>query len=629
MFASCLSLIALAVIGAATYGIGRPLIRGLKLAQDDGLAEGVLSVAAGLVTASLVLTALGLAGWLYREAVGVLSLAAAFWGVGEIGRTLGASRGHRRIEPAASERPSAEFAHEPPVWLRRGLLALAAAVLILTLIAALAPPTAGDALCYHLELPKQFLREHKLAYLPDTDNSTYPLTVEMLYLWALVLDGPVAAQLVHCGLGVLLALAAVLLATPLVGRPWGWCAGCLTLLVPGVGNQMTAPLNDVGLAAFTTLALACWWRACVDEEHAHWYLLAGWMLGAGLGTKHLAILFALVGAAVFSVYAWRQGARRRVLAGAASMLVVAISVSGIWYLRAAWHQGNPVYPFFQEKITGEGRPTLPADKAPLGRGAVNLALAPWMVTMFPERFGGRGHQLGIVFLAALPGLLVCRRLRGLSLMLQICCAYFVCWYMLRQNVRFLLPLVPPACVAVAWVFSEARRMPAWPRQLFALAVAGMLLVSLAVSARRAYDKSAVALGLETRDSYLSRCEPSYAIARWANSLGLRTHILSVEQRLFYFTGQATRESIYRRRTGYHERLTSPGQLSRQLRDEGFTHLLLADAIRGEGIRYNPTLSRLVDKAIGADGGATLECLAEHDFQDADGVTRRYRLVALR
>jgi hypothetical protein len=620
------------MIGVAAYGIGRPLIRGLKLAEGDGLAEGVLSVAAGLVAASLVFVALGLAGWLYREAVGVFSLAAAFWGVGEIGRTwtLGrAGRGDRQRDKPASEQPGGWFAHEPPAWLDRGLLALSAAALILTLIAALAPPTAGDALCYHLELPKQFLREHSIAYLPDTDNSTYPLTVEMLYLWALVLDGPVGAQLVHCGLGVLLALATVLLATPLVGRRWGGCAGCLTLLVPGISNQMTAPLNDVGLAAFTTLALACWWRACVDEEHSHWYLLAGWMLGAALGTKHLAILFALVGLAVFAGYAWRQGAWRRVLGGAASTLVVAISVGGVWYVRAAWHHGNPVYPFFQEKISGEGRPTLPADKTPLGRGAVNLALAPWMVTMFPERFGGRGHQLGVVFLAALPGLFVCRRLRGLSLLLEICLGYFVCWYLLRQNVRFLLPVVPPACVAVVWVLSEARRLPVWPRRLFALTMSAVFLFSVAIGARRVCDKAAVALGLETRDSYLSRCEPSYAIALWANSLGLRTHILSVEQRLFYFTGQATRESIYRRRTGYHERLTSPRDLSRQLRRDGFTHVLLADAIRGEGIRYNPTLRCLVEEAIGADGGATLECLAEHDFQDADGVTRRYRLVALR
>lgn len=645
MFASCLSLLAVAIIAVAAYGVGRPLVRGLKVAEGDVLVATVVSIAAGLIGASLVLVMLGLAGWLYRETVGMLSLAAAFWGIGECGRAF-AEFSSRRTNPSTGSRAressgeAQSRAAEPPVgliaddvgpahFIRRSLLFVTAVALFFTIIAALAPPTAGDALCYHLEIPKQFLREHRVAYLPDTDNSTYPLLVEMLYLWALVLDGPVAAQLVHCGMGALLALAVVLLATPLVGRKWSWCAACLTLLVPGVSNQMTAPLNDVGLAAFTTLALAAWWKACVDQEHPHWYPLAGWMLGGALGAKHLAIVFAVVVAAVFAVYAWRQAALRRVCLSGAAALVVAASVSGVWYLRAAWHHGNPVYPFFQEKISGTGRPTLPADKAPLGRGAVNLGLAPWMVTMFPERFGGRGHQLGVMFLAVLPGLFLCRRLRGLSLLVQIGLGYFVCWYLLRQNVRFLLPIIPLASIAVVWVWMEARRLPAWPRRLFAVAMAAMVLVNVAICVRRARDRAVVALGIESHESYLTRCEPSYPIAVWANSLGASTRILSAEQRTFYFAGPTTRESLYRRRTGYDRTLGSPHELSRRLRSDGFTHLLLADTLRGSGIHFNPTLSRLVDEATAADGGATLECLAQRDFEDADGVVRRYRLIALR
>jgi hypothetical protein len=624
MFASCLSLLSVMILALAAYGIGRPLIRGLNLAENDALAAAVLAIASGLIAASLVLVVLGLSGCLYREPVGVLSLAAAFWGIGELGRAI-ANRSW--LQNRNNRRDPHEVGFKQ--WHARPLLLLAAIALVLTVFAALAPPTAGDALCYHLEIPKQFLREHRIAYLPDTDNSTYPLLVEMLYLWALVLDGPVAAQLVHCGFGILLALAAVLLATPLLGRKSSWAVGCLTLLVPGVTNQMTAPLNDVGLAVFTTLALTGWWHACVEEQHPNWYLLAGWCLGGALGTKYMAIVFALVIAAVSAVYAWRQAAWRRVLAGGAATFVVAASVSGVWYLRAAWHHGNPVYPFFQDTISGSGRPTLPADKAPLGHGPVNFLAAPWMVTMFPERFGGRGHQLGVAFLAFLPGLVLCRRLRNLLLVLQIAFGYFACWYLLRQNVRFLLPLIPLASVAVVWVWVESRRLPVWPRRLFALAMVLVPMANVAVCARRARDKAAVALGLETRESYLSRCEPSYSIAVWTNSLGLRTHILSVEQRMFYFTGLATRENIYRRRTRYHHGLASPGDLSRRLRGDGFTHILLADSIRGSGIRYNPTLSRLVEAAIQSDGGATLECLAQREFEDADGVVRRYRLIALR
>lgn len=628
MIGSLLSLLAVTILGVAAFGVGRPIVRGLKVAEGDPLARGVLSVATGLVAFSLMLTALGLVGCLYREVIGAITLAAAFWGIGELGRANG-ERVLRAAWQSVGKAPALAGGDSPPRWLSSGIVLLSVTAAATAAIAALAPPTAGDALCYHLELPKVFLREHAIVYLPDSDNSTYPLLIEMLYLWALSIDGPVAAQLVHYGLGLLLSSAAVLLATPIVGRPWAWFAGVLTLLVPGVGNQIAAPLNDVGLAAFTTLALAAWWQACVEEEHPNWYLVAGWFLGAALATKHLAIVFAAVCLAVFAWYSWRQHAWRRILIGAATTLVVAVSISGVWYLRAAWHHGNPVYPFFQETLTGGGGPTLAADKAPLGRGLTNLVAAPWPVTMHPERFGGRGHQLGIVFLAVLPGLIFCRRLRGLPLLLEICLGYFVCWYLLRQNVRFLLPLVPLASVAVVWVAMESRRLPAWPRWLFAAAMTTMLLANVAVGVRRTRDRAAVALGWERRDAYLARSEPSYELALWANSLGPQVRLLTMEHRTFYFNCPATRENLYRRRTGYDRNLSSPRDLSRRLRGDGFTHLLLADATSGDGIHFNQTLCRLVEQAMADDGGTSLECLTHHTFEDADGALRRYRLIALR
>ena len=627
MLASCFSLLAVAILAVAAFGVGRPIVRGLKAAESDPLTTAVVSVATGLIAIGLMLTALGMIGCLYRGVIGTITLAAAFWGIGELGRANG-ERIFRAVG-RSDKRSSISATDSPPRWLSSGLIVLSVIAATTAGVAALAPPTAGDALCYHLELPKVFLREHAIVYLPDSDNSTYPLFIEMLYLWALSIDGPIAAQLVHYGLGLLLALAAVLFATPIVGRPWAWFAGVLTLLVPGVGNQMAAPLNDVGLAAFTTLALAAWWHASVEEEHPHWYLLAGSFLGAAFATKHLALVFAAVSAVVFAGYAWRQHASRRILTGAASVLVVAVSVSGVWYLRAMWHHGNPVYPFFQEVLAGTGRPTLAGDKTPLGRGLMNLAASPWAVTMHPDLFGGRGHQLGIVFLAVLPGLAFCRRLRGLPLLLEICLGYFVCWYLLRQNVRFLLPLVPLASAAVVWVVMESRRLPMWPRRLFAVATTIMLLASVAVGVRRTRDRAAVAFGWEGRDAYLSRSEPSYELALWTNSLGPDVRLLTMEHRTFYFNCPATRENVYRRRTGYDRSLPSPRDLSRRLRSDGFTHLLLADATSGHGIHFNQTLCRLVEQAMAADGGASLECLTHHTFEDADGELRHYRLIALR
>ena len=244
--------------------------------------------------------------------------------------------------------------------------------------------------------------------------------------------------------------------------------------------------------------------------------------------------------------------------------------------------------------------------------------------MHPERFGGRGHQLGVLFLAALPGLALARRLRGLGTLLGVAAAYGVLWYLLRQNVRFLFPIIPPASVAVVWVWIEIRRFPLPARRMATAIQAAVVVVFALVGLGRSHDRLAVASGLEDRQTYLSRHEPSFAAAAEANLiLKPDDHILSQDNRLFYFDSRITRESIYRRTTHYDRRIVRPSDLGRVLGEAGFTHLLLVENLGPRGARFDPTLARLAD----ADGSLTE--LSERFVDDADGGRRHYRLVALR
>jgi len=635
---SLLSVLALLAIVLAAYGLGCPILRGLGVGQEDRLADLVWGICIGLIVAGTVLALLGLVGGLYVPLIGILTSVACFWGLGELlfGWTGPTEESETSEETPVELAEQASTAFAPPaVWVRRGMCWLAVFSSLGALLAALAPPTAGDALCYHLELPKTFLVDRAIRYLPDHDNSTFPLLVEMWYLWGLALEGPVAAQLIHWMIGVLFGLATVLLATPVVGRPWAWMAGTIVLLVPGVTNQMTSPLNDLPLALLATLALTAWWRAVMNDEGRRWFVLAGLAAGGALSTKYLALLFA---AAVGLVSAWmfvRQVERRRLLAeGVAIVTIVAISVSGLWYLRAAWYRGNPVFPFFTEAFV-QRHPsappiTLPENKSPLGRHPLGAATAPWHVTMHPERFGGRGHQLGLLFLAVLPGLAFCRRLRGLGTLLAITVAYWVFWYFLRQNVRFLLPIVPLLAVGAAWVWSEMRRFPWLPRWLVGLLVTLILVANAGASLVRCRDQLPAACGWESREDYLRRHEPTWPAAEIANRiLGPSSHLLSQDFRAYYFQCRVTRENAYRRRTRYDLEVHKPNELCRTLRRAGFTHLLLTENVGGQGIQFDSTLSRLADAQWASDARDSLLKLAEYQFRDSDGALRRYRLVMLR
>lgn len=638
MLAPLYSLLAFGLLMLAAFGLGRPILRGLAVGQDDRLSIAVWSLALGLIAAGHGLATLGAIGLLHVPLIGLLTLAAAGCGLREL------MRDHGSCLPQ-SVAPEDDSAWAPPSdWFYRVLLVAAGSACVGSLVGALAPPIAGDALCYHLELPKSFLAEHRLAFLPYHDNSTFPLLTEMLYLWGLALDGGVCAQLVHWAVGVLLMLATVLLAAPLLGRPWAWAAGTVVVLTPGLNNQMTAPLSDVALTLWTTLALAAWWRATVNDEGRRWLLLAGLMAGAALGTKYTALVFA---AAVSVTWLWalaRQPSQRRLfLHGAIVVSILATSVGGMWYLRAAWHRGNPVYPLLGEvfsrgNVEGDRptcvdtkiAPTLPAEKSPLGRSPWAVATAPWELTMHPERFGGRGHQLGVLLLAVLPGLALSRRLRGLGTLLAVAGVYFVLWSLLRQNVRFLFPIVPLLAVAAVWVWIEGGRMPPWPRWLTTATMGAVVAAMAAVPLYRAREALAVAVGLEDRDRYLSRQVPTYQAAAITNRLfSPDSHMLSQDFRAFYFNCRVTRENVFRRQTHYDHQITDPATLSRHLRSAGFTHLLLAEAQGGDGIGYDPTLWRLADAQLASPGADELLTVTEYERQDPEGAVRRYRLVMLR
>ncbi|HLA83249.1 MAG TPA: hypothetical protein VJL29_00525, partial [Thermoguttaceae bacterium] len=351
--------------------------------------------------------------------------------------------------------------------------------------------------------------------------------------------------------------------------------------------------------------------------------------GGAIGTKYLALAFGVAVATGWLWMLWRRPERRRSLVlGMAIVGAVAAGTGGLWYARAAWHRGNPVYPFFCD-VQGSGvmgaaaKETFSESRLPLGRGPVGLVAAPWYATMRPERLGDRGHQLGVLFLAALPGLLVARRLRGLGTLLIIAVVYVVLWYELRQYVRFLFPIVAPLSVAVVWAWMEMRRFP--PRALqCAVAVQAVVLVAYAlVPLHRGEGAWAVAAGIESRRDYLDRHEPTYGMATLANVLVKPgEQILSEDSRLFYFDPSITQEKVFRRACHYERRVKRPEDLSGELRAAGFTHLLLVENTGELGEMFDSTLARL------AEADPSVERLAQCIARDADGGERRYRLVKL-
>jgi hypothetical protein len=497
-----------------------------------------------------------------------------------------------------------------------------------TAISSLAPVTDGDALCYHLQVPKVFLMEGAAVYDPDLHETVYPLTTEMLYLIALAFRGPIACRVLQWTLGLAMAANVTALARPSLGRR-AWWAGAGALLVPAVTNGMSAPLNDVALAAFGTAALASWMRL-YEAPGRKAALVAGTFAGLAIGVKYPALVLAamLVGALILRPLYAREGAPRRAWKDGlvlASYFVPALIAAGCaWYLRAYIATGNPVHPFFRS-IFGAGLDeVLDPIKRPLPATAWNLLTSLAPLTLEPHRFDSFAHQFGPIFLLFLPALLLeraPRRVLGLVLFgyvfLMLCMSQ-------RQSMRFLLIAVGPLSIGVAWLASAWLDRRTVPARALAFALLVVLGLESCVAMARAGRAAGAVLGAETASRYLARCEPTYRVGRWIDAnLPPSARVIGQDHRGFYIPRDYTMELAHRRRTALGDRNETDREVVAALVREGFTHLMLCPPSEGSNVEFDPTLGKLLAPWL-----ASRRPLYSEELSEPDGLTRCYSIYEL-
>ena len=195
----------LAIIAA---GIGRRLLETLGELPEHPSDAFAMSATLGLGGLSLACLGLGQFGWLNLIGLAVLL---------GVSTELGLIAGIRMLA-AVLRRPMKSEPGDTCSRADRLMLAFMAFVAAATALAALAPVTDGDALCYHLQVPKVFLIGQGVYFDPDLHETVYPLVTELLYSIALEFRGPVACRCLQWVLGVVFAANVTALARPSLGR---------------------------------------------------------------------------------------------------------------------------------------------------------------------------------------------------------------------------------------------------------------------------------------------------------------------------------------------------------------------------------------------------------------------------
>lgn len=504
-----------------------------------------------------------------------------------------------------------------------------------TFFTSLTPVTDGDALCYHLQVPKQFLVQQGLYFDPDLHETVYPLLTEMLYAVALAFRGPIACRLVHWVLGILFAANVTALARKSLG-PKAWWAGAIALLVPAVSNGMGAPLNDVALATFGTASLVALERYW-DQRETRWLTLTGGMAGFAIGVKYPAlVLVGLIGLSIVwreLISSWNEDRVRenrwskggRAMRHLLHFSLLVLGVGGVWYLRAWYYTGNPVYPFFRTWFGGAGLDeVLDPIKRPMPVTAWNLLTALGPLTLQPDRFDSFSHQFGPAFLLFLPALLIERSPRRVRAIVGVGFAFLLLCLTQRQSMRFVLIAVGPMSIGVAWLLSQWTERKSLPSRAIVSVLLIMACFETGLAVARGRHGLKVALGIESETQFLSRREPTFVVGRWVlDNLHKTSRIVGQDHRGFYFPCDYHMELAHRRRTGLGTRGESSTAVARELRNRGFTHVLFCPPVPENAVEFDGTLGRLL-----ADWRSSRQPLFREDLADADGVVRQYAIYAL-
>lgn len=620
-------------------GVGLWVMNRLRAAPENVWDSLALAIPIGLGMLALAVLGLGEVGAL--DPKGIESVL----GIGAIVGATGAIRLLREVVTAL-------LAFRIPTGRADRVVALSLGVAIVgTLLTSLAPVTDGDALCYHLQVPKLFLERGAAFYDPDLHETVYPLLTEMLYAVALAFRGPVACRLIQWLFGLVFAMNVTSLARPSLGSR-AWWAGTIALLVPAVNNGMSAPLNDVALACYGAAAVLAWTR--FDEQPSlRAAVLTGLLCGLALGVKYPAlVLGGLIGLAIgpgmftrtlmrFApggrvlpvVYGkvaerWATaglGHRRWHRAHALAFVAAAWLAGGCWYARAFVHTGNPVYPFFRQTFGGAGLDeVLAPEKRPLEATAWNLATALGPLTLEPARFDSFSHQFGPVFLLFLPALFLERPPRRVLMLAALGYGFLVICLTQRQSTRFLLIAIGPLSVAVAWLANAWWERKTWPSRALVSTLAMVLIFESMLAAARSRHGLGVVAGLESPQDFLARKEPTFVVGQWVGeNLAAGARLVGQDHRGFYIPRSYTMELAHRRRTGLGRSGESPEGVVEQLRRDGFTHVMMCPPEPLDAVEFDPTLGRLLGPWLAARAPIYQQVL-----KDGDGVARSYSIYPL-
>ena len=399
--------------------------------------------------------------------------------------------------------------HKSPVNLikRNLLLTILLSMLlsqgIVNLIGALGPELGFDALWYHLTIPKLYLDNQSIFFIPGglLYYSAMPKLTEMFYITVLAFDSEVLAKFIHFSFGLLSLIALYKLSRIFFTPKISLVAVVIFYSNLVVAWQSTTAYVDLARTFFEIMAFWGFFNYWKKGERK-WLVESAVMLGLAISTKLLAIgsLFIFSSLIVIHFFLFLKTPPRRSpfghLQGVSNKLfvywVICLLIALPWFVFSYIHTGNPIYPFFTDIY-----------KVGFGIELLNpFKFIREVLAMFIES----SDPISPIYVISLPLIIIFFKKFTPDVKLLTIYSFLaiIVWYITPRTGggRFLLPYLPIFSIVIAAVIEKTK-----DKSLRVVLISVIIIVStISVLYRGAANVKyiPVILGIQTKNDFLSK-----------------------------------------------------------------------------------------------------------------------------
>lgn len=211
---------------------------------------------------------------------------------------------------------------------------------LVNLLGVFGPELGFDALWYHLTLPKIYLQNHSIFYIPGglLYYSAMPKLTEMLYLSGLAFGNEILAKFIHFSFGALSLIVLYKLSRNFLPKKFSLLVIALFYSNLVVGWLSITAYIDLARTFFEVMAL---WGFVnwTERKEKKWLIMSAVLLGLAISVKLLALESILIFAVLIIIFT-------RKVVDALTYCFFTLLVPLPWFIFSYIHTGNPVYPFF-------------------------------------------------------------------------------------------------------------------------------------------------------------------------------------------------------------------------------------------------------------------------------------------